>query len=375
MKVNIAKVSVNGSSLDILWNDGAKSNFNYLWLRDNCSTAHDKDSRHRMFNILEVSTKIKAKKFKINDDGKLVIEWTEGDHTSYYDPEWLRENCYTLKNKKKYISPYKLWNSSLQKNLDSVSIEHDEIISSDQGLVKWLEILHHTGISIVKNTPVEKKSAFPVLNRISHTRETFFKTPFEVVNIPKPNNSAYSAHTLRNHMDLPWFETPPGYQFLHCLINSAKGGDSSAVDGFAVADYLKNNEKEIFEILVSVPLKFKDKDYTQESIRGFHAPAVSLTKDNDYNDIRFSVATMDILDCHPDIMDKVYKAHHRFGNLLHDNKFQINFRLEPGDIFSFNNRRVLHGRTAFDPNSGHRHLQGYYIDRDEIIGRLNYLKK
>jgi gamma-butyrobetaine dioxygenase len=49
--------------------------------------------------------------------------------------------------------------------------------------------------------------------------------------------------------------------------------------------------------------------------------------------------------------------------------------MEPGDIFSFNNRRVLHGRTAFDPNSGHRHLQGYYMDRDEIIGRLNYLKK
>ena len=74
-------------------------------------------------------------------------------------------------------------------------------------------------------------------------------------------------------------------------------------------------------------------------------------------------------------MDKVYKAHHRFGNLLHDDKFQIKFRLGPGDIFSFNNRRVLHGRTAFDPNSGHRHLQGYYLDRDEIIGRLEYLKQ
>jgi len=74
-------------------------------------------------------------------------------------------------------------------------------------------------------------------------------------------------------------------------------------------------------------------------------------------------------------MDKVYKAHHRFGNLLHDDKFQIKFRLESGDIFSFNNRRTLHGRTEFDPSSGHRHLQGYYMDRDEIIGRLNYLKK
>ena len=375
MTINISKISQNALGLNVVWNDGEKSNFNYLWLRDNCPTAHDKDSRHRMFNILNVSENIKAKDFKINDDGKLVIQWSEGNHTSYYDPKWLRENCYTLKNKQKYISPYELWNSSLQNDLNSISVGHDEIISSDQGLIKWLEILHHKGIAIVKNTPIEKESAFPALNRISHTRETFFKTPFEVINIPKPNNSAYSAHALRNHMDLPWFETPPGYQFLHCLINSAEGGDSSAVDGFAVADYLRKNEKEIFETLVSVHLKFRDKDYTQESIRGFHAPAISLTKDNDYNDIRFSVATMDTLDCHPDIMDKVYKAHHRFGNLLHDDRFQIKFRLNPGDIFSFNNRRVLHGRTAFDPNSGHRHLQGYYIDRDEIVGRLNYLKK
>ena len=375
MAIEISKVSKNGSALNVEWSDGEKSNFNFMWLRDNCPTAHDKDSRHRMFNILEVSTRIEPKTCKINNEGKLEIEWSEGNHISYYDKEWLRENCYTINNKKKYISPYQLWDRSLQDNLKSIYIEHDEIISSDEGLIKWLELLHHKGIAIVKNTPTEKESAFPVLNRISHIRETFFKTPFEVINIPKPNNSAYTAHALNNHMDLPWFENPPGYQFLHCLINSTKGGDSSTVDAFAVADYLRNNEKEVFETLVNVPLKFRDKDYTQESHRSFYGPAISLTKDGDYNDVRFSVATMDALDCHPDIMDKVYKAHHRFGNLLHDDKFQIKFRLGPGDIFSFNNRRVLHGRTAFNPNSGHRHLQGYYLDRDEIIGRLEYLKK
>lgn len=375
MTLNISKVSQNGSGLDVEWSDGEKSNFNFMWLRDNCPTARDKDSRHRMFNLLRVSTNIKPKQFKINGEGKLEIEWSEGKHTSYYDQKWLRENCYTLKNKQKYVSPYHLWTSSFQKELGSINIEHNEIISSDKGLIKWLELLHQKGVAIVKNAPTEKKSAFQILNRISHTRETFFKTPFEVINIPKPNNSAYTAHGLRNHMDLPWFENPPGYQFLHCLINAAKGGDSSAVDAFAVADYLKKNEKEIFETLVSIPLKFKDNDYTQKTIRTFHAPAISLTKDGDYNDIRFSVATMDTLDCHPDIMEKVYKAHHRFGNLLHDDKFVIKFRLEAGDIFCFNNRRVLHGRTEFDPNSGHRHLQGYYMDRDEIIGRLNFLKR
>jgi len=371
---SISKVEKNSTYLKVIWNDGEESKFNYLWLRDNCPTAHDKDSRHRMFNILKVSEDINPKNYSVKEDGKLEIEWSEGDHTSYYDPNWLRENCYTIKNKQKYVSPYKLWDSSLQKNLKSIQIDHDEIINSDKGLVKWLELLHYTGIAIVKNAPLEKNSALKVLNRISHTRETFFNTPFEVINIPKPNNSAYTAHALRNHMDLPWFENPPGYQFLHCLINSAKGGDSSAVDAFAVADYLRNNEKDTFDILVNTPLKFRDKDYTQEAVRSVYGTAISLTKDGDYNDIRYSIATLDALDCHPDIMDSVYKAHHRFGNLLHDDKFQINFRLEPGDIFSFNNRRLLHGRTEFDPNSGHRHLQGYYMDRDEIIGRLKYLK-
>ena len=372
---SIKNIKKNTSYLEVEWNDGQKSKFNYLWLRDNCPSAHDKNTRHRMFNILKVSTDINAKKYNINEQGKLEIEWSEGEHISYYDLKWLRENCYTIKNKKRYSSPYKLWDSSLQKNLDLIKIDHDEILNSENGLIKWLELLHHQGIAIVKNAPSADKSALPLLNRISHTRETFFKTPFEVINVPKPNNSAYTAHALRNHMDLPWFENPPGYQFLHCLINEAEGGNSSAVDAFAVADYLRNNEKEIFEILVNTPLRFRDKDYTQVAHRSFYAPAITLTKDGDYNDIRFSVATMDALDCHPDIMEKVYKAHHRFGNLLHDDKFQIKFKLEKGDIFSFNNRRLLHGRTSYNPNSGHRHLQGYYMDRDEIIGRLNFLKK
>ncbi len=371
---SISKIEKNSSYLKIIWNDGEESKFNFMWLRDNCPTAHDKDSRHRMFNILSVSTNINPKKYSVNKDGKLEIEWSEGNHISLYDSKWLRDNCYTIKNKKEYVSPYELWDNSLQNNLDSVKINCKEIMDSDEGLIKWLKLLHHKGIAIIENAPVEDKSGFKILNRISHTRETFFKTPFEVINIPKPNNSAYSAHALRNHMDLPWFENPPGYQFLHCLINSATGGDSSAVDAFAVADYLKKNEKDVFDILVSVPLKFRDKDYTQEAVRSVYGTAISLTKDGDYNDIRYSIATLDALDCHPDIMEKVYKAHHRFGNLLHDKKFQINFRLKPGDIFCFNNRRLLHGRTEFDPASGKRHLQGYYIDRDEIIGRLNYLK-
>jgi len=153
---NISKIQKDKKNLIVQWSDGEESLFNYFWLRDNCPTAHDKDSNHRMFNILEVSENLEAEDFKLTEDGKLEVKWNEGNHISYYDPKWLRENCYTLKNKQKYISPYQLWDSSLEQNLENVFIEYDKILNSDEGLIEWLELLHHKGIAIVKNAPIEK---------------------------------------------------------------------------------------------------------------------------------------------------------------------------------------------------------------------------
>ena len=62
----IKNITKNSTNLEVDWSDGKKSKFNYLWLRDNCPTAHDKDSRHRMFNILKVSNNINPKKFSVN---------------------------------------------------------------------------------------------------------------------------------------------------------------------------------------------------------------------------------------------------------------------------------------------------------------------
>ena len=60
---------------------------------------------------------------------------------------------------------------------------------------------------------------------------------------------------------------------------------------------------------------------------------------------------------------------------MQDKKYLVEFRLSKGDILCFDNRRILHGRTSFNPNSGNRHLQGYYVEREEINSKLNYLKK
>ena len=374
-KIKILNAEKKERSIKIEWSDGNTSDYNFLWLRDNCPSEIHPTARERTFNLLTVSESIHPKSFTISEDNSLSIKWSEGDHSSNYSYEWLRKNCYTLKNSAPYKTPYQLWDHSIQDSIKKIQIECDEIMSGDEGVTKYLEQLHYYGISLVQNAPTSRKSAEDVLKKISHFRETFFETPFEVINIPNPNNSAYTALGLRNHLDLPYFEIPPGYQFLHCLVNEADGGESVALDGFKVASFMQKEFPEYFKILTKTNVKFCNRDYTQNTTRIHYSPLITLTKDNDFNIIRFSVAYMSIMDCTPDKMDLFYKAYRKFAELLHDKRFTINFRLKAGDIFSFNNLRVLHGRTEFDPNSGERHLQGYYIDRDEIIGRLNFLKK
>ena len=374
-KIKILNAEKKERSIKIEWSDGNTSDYNFLWLRDNCPSEIHPTARERTFNLLTVSESIHPKSFTISEDNSLSIKWSEGDHSSNYSYEWLRKNCYTLKNSAPYKTPYQLWDQSIQNSIEKIQIECDEIMSGDEGVTKYLEQLHYYGISLVQNAPTSRKSAEDVLKKISHFRETFFETPFEVINIPNPNNSAYTALGLRNHLDLPYFEIPPGYQFLHCLVNEADGGESVALDGFKVASFMQKEFPEYFKILTKTNVKFCNRDYTQNTTRIHYSPLITLTKDNDFNIIRFSVAYMSIMDCTPDKMDLFYKAYRKFAELLHDKRFTINFRLKAGDIFSFNNLRVLHGRTEFDPNSGERHLQGYYIDRDEIIGRLNFLKK
>ncbi len=370
-KYTVKNIERKKDHLSIEWGDNFKSKFHFLWLRDNCPTAIHPTANMRVFNILTVSKKIFPKEFKIKKK-KLNINWSENNHQSIFELKWLRDHCYTEINNKKYKTPYIFWDGTLKNKFYKIQLDHNKIIKEDKYLKKWLELLHSYGFAIVRNAPTRKKSGFKILNRISHHRETFFGTPFEVINIAKPNNTAYTAQALRNHTDLPYFEYAPGYQFLHCLINDAKGGNSSVVDGFAVANYLKKKEMDVFKILTTTYVKFKDTDYTQKAVRILHSPIITLTRYKDFNDIRFSTAAMGAVDVDPKNMKKFYDAYQYFASLLQNTKFKINFRLEAGDIFCFNNRRVLHGRTEFDPNSGNRHLQGYYVERDEVIARLNF---
>jgi len=63
-------------------------------------------------------------------------------------------------------------------------------------------------------------------------------------------------------------------------------------------------------------------------------------------------------------LDAYYRARRVFDQRLRAPDFEIRFLLRSGDLVMFDNCRLLHGRTGFDPAEGRRHLQGCYIDMD-----------
>ena len=49
--------------------------------------------------------------------------------------------------------------------------------------------------------------------------------------------------------------------------------------------------------------------------------------------------------------------------------------MRSGDIACMDNRRVLHGRRAFEPGTGRRHLQGAYVEHEEVVSRIRTLRR
>ena len=113
-------------SFRVIWSDNVKSHYNFLWLRDNCSTAKDTNTNHRMFNLLDLPDHFHPNNYALDQVNKiLTVTWNHEGHQSKYSYEWLREKCYTLSSNKKYLSPYELWDQKLE--INAIKIEFQEI--------------------------------------------------------------------------------------------------------------------------------------------------------------------------------------------------------------------------------------------------------
>ncbi|MEP3349316.1 MAG: TauD/TfdA family dioxygenase [Marinomonas sp.] len=364
----IVSIEKGQYSLTVKWHDDSESEFHYLWLRDNCSTGFHKITKERSFDLLSVSENIHPTKIQIEKEN-LIIEWSEDEHRSVFLHSWLLEHSYSRTEDLTHKSRYQSWDASFIHRLPHA--DYNDIMTDDSGLYQWMVALDKFGLTIVDGMPDTIESTTLLASRIDYLRQTNFGTTFNVESVAAPINLAYTSISLPLHTDLPNQETPPGYQFLHCLANESEGGESIFVDGLRVAEELRSQCPDHFKILAeqAIPFRFHDQEH---DIRQHH-PIINLDNFGNIIEIKYNAHLADVFDVPANLMHEYYLAYRNLMARLRDERFGIQFKLQAGQMVVFDNRRVLHGRNKFEDSTGRRHLHGCYVDRTEFQSRLRVL--
>jgi len=369
---DIADVRVLEDQILVQWADGRVSPFHHQWLRDNCPCSQCVYSvtREQVLEIVDVDAHLRPASARI-DQGNLSLEWS-GGHRSQYDPGWLRAHAYDDESRaeRRAATPKsRLWDSRFQLPV----FEYSAVMEDPSALLQWLLALRDSGLTQVRGVPTERDSLALVAKRISFIRESNFGVLFNVQSKADADSNAYTAFNLPLHSDLPTRELQPGLQFLHCLVNDANGGESIFVDGFAIANALRTEDPEAFRALCEIPVEFRNKDRHSDYRR--LAPIIALDALGDVAEIRMANFLRGPFETSVAQMPLLYRAYRRFIAMTREDRFRLVKRLNPGELWCFDNRRTLHARNAFDPASGARHFQGCYIDRDELLSRIRVLQR
>ncbi|MEM9318852.1 MAG: TauD/TfdA family dioxygenase [Pseudomonadota bacterium] len=357
------------AALAVTWPGGDRQDYPLIWLRDNDPTParFHPDTHERTGDLLDIPALPEARDAEFASD-TLVINWTDGGE-SRYPLAWLAAN----RPGRASDDPASLAPQSWRCDLDVPRHDARGVLHDDTALLAWLKDTAATGLSILENVAAEDGAGLALAKRVGFLRQTNFGVSFEVVNKPDPNNLAYTALPLPLHTDLPNQELPPGYQFLHCIANEATGGGSLFADGVAMADALRAADPEAFHLLAEVPIPFRFHD--GETDLRIHRTVLNLRADGSVHEVKWNAHIAGAFDMAPDLIQPYYDAYRAFMALARDQAFQVQLKLASGEMVVFDNRRVLHGREAFDPSTGFRHLQGCYVDRGEFLARIRVLSR
>lgn len=357
----------------IEWADGRVSPFHHVWLRDNCPCDRCVYSvtREQVFESVDAAEDLQPLATRIDTDGCLRIDWQDG-HLSRFDPGWLRAHAYDDESRAERLAgkpQSRLWHSDLQLPV----FEYAALMNDNAALLQWLLAVRDIGLTQVRGVPTEPGSLKLIAQRISFIRESNFGVLFNVQSKADADSNAYTAFNLPLHTDLPTRELQPGLQFLHCLVNDAEGGESIFVDGFAIADALRREDPQLFQALCEIPVEFRNKD--RHSDYRCLAPIIAVDALGRVAEIRMANFLRGAFDTSVAQMPLLYRAYRRFIAMTREPRFRLVQRLNPGELWCFDNRRTLHARNAFDPATGARHFQGCYVDRDELLSRILVLQR
>ena len=369
--VKLTRISQHATRvLRLQFSDLSAVDFDLFWLRDNCPSGFHPETGERTFDLLSLPDDLSLRQAGIDERGHLVLDWTHDGHHSRFSPDWLWAHRPGMRRPDVAMMAPSLWTAT---SWPEGPIRHQaqKILDSDNALWEWLVDTKRFGLTIVDGLDGNGAASMAVARRVGFLRETNFGLTFEVINKPDPNNLAYTFLELPLHTDLANQELPPGVQFLHCIANDAAGGGSLLADGFSLAANLRQHDPTSFRVLSEVPVPFRFFD-SHVDLRTRRS-VISLDADGSVREIAFNAHLVDLIDLPSDTAGAWYDAYRAYMRLTRDPTFRLTFKLVAGEMIVFDNRRVLHGREAFDPSTGFRHLHGCYVDRGEFDSRLRML--
>jgi gamma-butyrobetaine dioxygenase len=346
------------AELTLQRSDGSEHPLHPLWLRERCTDAVsiDLNTRQRLQDPSDFDPELKLLAVSQPAAGIFRVRFSDGHEASFEAAAILAEAA--LAPGSHACPAPRLWDGRLAQLPRVRWCAAPE----DAQLESWLEPFLTLGFVILEGVPTAPGSVLEVGAQFGFVRETNFGALFNVRSTPEATDLAYTSVALDPHTDNPYRTPVPGIQLLHCLVNQTSGGLSTLVDGFAVAQALRADDPEAFGILASTPVRFRYTDADTELTAS--APPIALDVTGELAAIHFSPRLDFVPPFPPARLEAYYRARRRFDARLRAPDFEIRFLLGAGDLVMFDNTRLLHGRTGFDPAEGLRHLQGCYIDLD-----------
>ncbi|KAF5325274.1 hypothetical protein D9619_009845 [Psilocybe cf. subviscida] len=379
--------------------------FPYVWLRDSCqapSSVHP-STRQKLHRTSDVPVDVQPApggdsvhvRAGTSADGKeegeaVSIVWKDG-HESVYTREFLERYAIPGRLEAFHGDEYlreRAWTRADIERVPGLYIDYegDEgVQDTDAGLLRAMTHLAQYGLLFVRGVPhretSDKRCELRVLaERFGEIRPTFYGLLWDVVNLRESRNIAYTNLDLGMHMDLLYFQHPPRYQILHCLRNQVIGGTSIFVDGLHAARTLRETHPEYFDTLTKTPVSFH---YINDGHHLHHEHhTIELdTRTGEISHINYSPPFQAPLPLNTPA--EFYPALKEFARLLNDPQHTYEYTLKEGDAVVFDNRRVLHARTAFRDKPGdegkdeetNRWLKGCYLEADALLDRMRVLRR
>lgn len=360
-----------GGDVEILWSDGTRATYHRLLLAENATdpdTLHPL-SRETLKSPLDFPVDLKATATTIAPSGALEVAWSDGVVRGAFHPGWLYANGWSDKAAEG-ARPI-LWRAADLPTPPTVS--GPEALEDDRLLHAFLCNLRDHGVARLEGLPQQDGLLTTIVERIGTIRETNFGRTYTLAIQDDPTSNAYTPVALPQHMDLCTRECPPGLQFLYCRANDTSGGDGLYCDGYRIVEDIRAADPETWEAMTTIPWTYNNR--AKGSAYKASGPMVDLDQAGEIAALRYETWLRAPLVADLETQERAYMAYRRFAERAQSDDYLMRVRYKPGDLFAFDNRRVLHGRSAYDAAGGARFIEGVYADRDDLFSAIRVLER